>query len=105
MDRDVHCRRVITMDIKSIINNPAADALPFYRCNGGEIDLFEQAYNNQLPMLIKGPTGCGKTLLAHITRARVAMPKSSADFLARCERFRRFEPGLVLQVFEASSVT
>lgn len=30
-----------------------------------------------------------KSLLTHITRARVAMPKSSADFLARCERFRR----------------
>ncbi len=31
----------------------------------------------------------GKSLLNHITRARVAMPKSSADFVARCERFRR----------------
>ena len=31
----------------------------------------------------------GKTLLTHITRARVAMPKSSAEFLSRCERFRR----------------
>jgi hypothetical protein len=30
----------------------------------------------------------GKALLTHITRARVAMPKSSAEFLARCERFR-----------------
>lgn len=31
----------------------------------------------------------GKQLLTHISRARVTMPKSSADFLGRCERFRR----------------
>jgi nitric oxide reductase NorQ protein len=62
------------MDIKSIINNPAADALPFYRCNGGEIDLFEQAYHNQLPMLIKGPTGCGKTRFIQHMAARLKRP-------------------------------
>lgn len=30
----------------------------------------------------------GKALLTHISRARVGMPKSSTEFLARCERFR-----------------
>ncbi len=35
--------------------------LPFYQAQGKEVELFEHAYNNQLPLLIKGPTGCGKT--------------------------------------------
>ncbi len=35
--------------------------IPFYKPQGNEVELFEHAYNNQLPLLIKGPTGCGKT--------------------------------------------
>ncbi len=34
---------------------------PFYAPVGDEIDLFEAAYHNQIPILLKGPTGCGKT--------------------------------------------
>jgi len=34
---------------------------PYYQEQHNEIELFEHAYNNQLPLLIKGPTGCGKT--------------------------------------------
>ncbi len=37
------------------------EALPFYRPQGNEVELFEQAYQHQLPVLLKGPTGCGKT--------------------------------------------
>ncbi len=37
------------------------DNLPFYQPQSNEVELFEHAYNNQLPLLIKGPTGCGKT--------------------------------------------
>lgn len=33
----------------------------FYLPSGKEIALFEHAYRHQLPVLIKGPTGCGKT--------------------------------------------
>ncbi len=34
---------------------------PYYEAIGSEIELFEAAYANQLPLLLKGPTGCGKT--------------------------------------------
>ncbi len=34
---------------------------PYYEPVGDEIEVFEAAYNNQLPILLKGPTGCGKT--------------------------------------------
>lgn len=34
---------------------------PFYRPVGDEVGLFEQAHRACLPVLLKGPTGCGKT--------------------------------------------
>ena len=33
----------------------------FYLENGAECDVFERAWKARLPILIKGPTGCGKT--------------------------------------------
>jgi len=33
----------------------------FYQEQKNEVSLFEYAYEHQLPVLIKGPTGCGKT--------------------------------------------
>ena len=57
------------------IRTPAvADELPFYRPKGGEIGLFEHAWQNQLPMLIKGPTGCGKTRFVQHMAARLGRP-------------------------------
>ncbi len=34
---------------------------PYYEQQGEEIALFEAAYRNEIPVLLKGPTGCGKT--------------------------------------------
>jgi len=34
---------------------------PYYEPVSNEIEVFEAAYTNQLPVLLKGPTGCGKT--------------------------------------------
>jgi len=34
---------------------------PYYESLGDEIGVFEAAYKNGLPVLLKGPTGCGKT--------------------------------------------
>jgi len=62
------------MDIKSVSTDSVTDELPFYRPKGGEIDLFEHAYSNQLPMLIKGPTGCGKTRFVQHMAARLGRP-------------------------------
>ena len=35
--------------------------LPYYAAQGDECALFEHAARQRLPLLIKGPTGCGKT--------------------------------------------
>jgi nitric oxide reductase NorQ protein len=34
---------------------------PYYRPLGAEIALFESAYASRMPVMLKGPTGCGKT--------------------------------------------
>ena len=47
---------------------------PFYRPQGGEVALFEHAWRNQLPVLIKGPTGCGKTRFVQHMAARLGRP-------------------------------
>ncbi|WBT38421.1 MULTISPECIES: CbbQ/NirQ/NorQ/GpvN family protein [Hyphomicrobium] len=40
---------------------------PFYLPNGDECDVFRAAYRNRMPLLLKGPTGCGKTrFVAHM---------------------------------------
>ena len=35
--------------------------IPFYQPQKNEVLLFEHAWRQQLPLLLKGPTGCGKT--------------------------------------------
>lgn len=34
---------------------------PYYMPTGDEVELFEAAYIQKIPVLLKGPTGCGKT--------------------------------------------
>lgn len=48
--------------------------VPFYAPQGGECDLFERAWKKQLPLLIKGPTGCGKTRFVEHMAARLGRP-------------------------------
>jgi len=48
--------------------------IPFYQSQHNEVELFEHAYNNQLPLLIKGPTGCGKTRFIEHMAARLKRP-------------------------------
>ncbi len=37
------------------------DVAPYYEPQGNEIAIFEAAYRKRLPVMLKGPTGCGKT--------------------------------------------
>jgi len=34
---------------------------PYYRAVGSEIDMYEAAYAARMPVMLKGPTGCGKS--------------------------------------------
>lgn len=48
--------------------------MPFYQAQGQEIELFEHAYRRQLPVLLKGPTGCGKTRFVEYMAAKLGRP-------------------------------
>ncbi len=50
------------------------DAPPFYAQQAGEVALFEHAFKQRLPVLIKGPTGCGKTRFVEHMAARLGRP-------------------------------
>jgi nitric oxide reductase NorQ protein len=47
---------------------------PYYQPQGNEVELFDYAYNNQLPLLLKGPTGCGKTRFVEHMAAKLGRP-------------------------------
>ena len=47
---------------------------PYYEPIGSEIEVFEAAYANALPVLLKGPTGCGKTRFMEYMAWRLARP-------------------------------
>ena len=48
-------------------HNEGGASAPFYLPQGAEEALFAAAFANRLPVLLKGPTGCGKTrFVAHM---------------------------------------
>ena len=47
---------------------------PFYHAVSDECDVFEMAFQNTLPLLLKGPTGCGKTRFVAHMAARLGRP-------------------------------
>ena len=66
--------------------------LPFYRPVSNELELFERCYEQRLPLMLKGPTGCGKTrfvehMAARLERPLITVPchddTSAADLLGR----------------------
>jgi nitric oxide reductase NorQ protein len=47
---------------------------PYYQPSGDEIALFEAAWRCRLPVLLKGPTGCGKTRFVEYMAWRLKRP-------------------------------
>lgn len=65
---------------------------PFYRPVAQEVALFEAAHAKGLPLMLKGPTGCGKTRFVEHMAARLGRPLytvachddlSAADLIGR----------------------
>jgi nitric oxide reductase NorQ protein len=52
----------------------AAEEEPYYVPIGDEIELFEAAFNQKIPVLLKGPTGCGKTRFVEYMAYRLGRP-------------------------------
>jgi nitric oxide reductase NorQ protein len=47
---------------------------PYYRAVADEIELYEAAYSVRMPMMLKGPTGCGKTRFVEYMAWRLGKP-------------------------------
>jgi len=45
-----------------------------YVANGNEVQLFEHAYRHRIPVMLTGPTGCGKTRFVEHMGARLGRP-------------------------------
>lgn len=52
----------------------APSTLPFYAPVADECDIFQAAADHALPLLLKGPTGCGKTRFVAHMAARLGRP-------------------------------
>jgi len=50
------------------------ETAPFYAPVGREVDLFEASARRGLPIMLKGPTGCGKTRLVESMAHRLGVP-------------------------------
>jgi nitric oxide reductase NorQ protein len=59
-----------TMDLRDYL----IGVEPYYRAVGGETRLFEAAFANRMPMMLKGPTGCGKTRFIEFMAWRLGKP-------------------------------
>jgi len=63
---------------------------PFYLPIGDEVQLFEAAFQQKIPVLLKGPTGCGKTRFVESMAYRLGKAltkvKGSKDGADRAER-------------------
>jgi nitric oxide reductase NorQ protein len=47
---------------------------PYYRATGNEVLLYEAAYAVRMPMMLKGPTGCGKTRFVEYMAWKLGKP-------------------------------
>ncbi|MHB8577850.1 MAG: AAA family ATPase [Dehalococcoidia bacterium] len=47
---------------------------PFYLAIGDEIELFRAAFDQKIPVLLKGPTGCGKTRFVEYMAYQLGRP-------------------------------
>lgn len=59
-----------------IVAAPPANSIdiPAYSASGNELALFEKAWEKRLPLLLKGPTGSGKTRFVAHMAARLGLP-------------------------------
>ncbi len=62
------------MNNLTTIDTSAAGSAAFYQPQGNEEALFMHAYEHQLPVLLKGPTGCGKTRFISYMAEKLGLP-------------------------------
>lgn len=72
MNNAVNRQRGVEHDI---VQRPVdTDVAPYYEPQGNEIAIFEAAAKRKLPVMLKGPTGCGKTRFLEYMAWRLKRP-------------------------------
>lgn len=61
-------------NVASLAGRSGEASIPYFRAAGNECELFETAHRLRLPLLLKGPTGCGKTRFVTHMAARLGLP-------------------------------
>ncbi len=65
---------------------------PYYHVTGKELEVFDRVYENRLPLLLKGPTGTGKSRFVEFVAHKINLPlitvscheeTSSTDLIGR----------------------
>ncbi len=73
-------------------SNTSVNVPPYYLAVGKEIEVFEHCFNNKIPVLLKGPTGTGKSRLVeymahHLSKKLITIScheeTSSTDLIGR----------------------
>src|SRR5256885_5948169 len=54
-------------------------AVPYYLPIADEVELFTAAWECRLPVLLRGPTGCGKTRFVESMAQRLPRTRTAAD--------------------------
>ena len=61
-------------DMRRIAEGFMIKSEPYYLASGNEVQLFETAYDARIPVMLKGPTGCGKTRFVEYMAFRLNRP-------------------------------
>ncbi len=64
---------------RDIVQAPDAGDGPYYEPQGSEVAIFEAAWRRRLPVMLKGPTGCGKTRFLEYMAHRLGRPLVSVS--------------------------
>lgn len=62
--------RILTPDASEF----EVEEAPFYQPVGAEVEGFERAFNSAIPVVLKGPTGCGKTRFVSYMAHKLGRP-------------------------------
>jgi nitric oxide reductase NorQ protein len=62
------------LEIEQAIEKYVIQREPYYLPVGREVELFESAHQARLPVMLKGPTGCGKTRFVEYMAYRLGRP-------------------------------
>jgi nitric oxide reductase NorQ protein len=60
--------------MSDVIQQYKIEKEPYYRAVADEVTLYEAAYSVRMPMMLKGPTGCGKTRFVEYMAWKLGKP-------------------------------